>query len=82
MQIDNPQPEIDDVVNYPNVRTFFTELVTAETPQEDVGPDSRSWAVPVPGKISIATSVKNLLFMMDSLLNRDNFVKSKQEVST
>ena len=46
--IDDPQSEIDDVVNYPNIRSFMTERITADFPQEDVGSGSRNWAVPTP----------------------------------
>ena len=50
-QIDDPEPDIEDVVNYPSVRTFFTGLEYSSEPQYDLTGIERNWAVPTPGNI-------------------------------
>ena len=48
-QIDDPQPEEVDVVNYPSVRTFFASLEWSDKPLIDLKKVERTWAVPTPG---------------------------------
>ena len=50
LQIDDPVPDIEDVVNYPNVRTFFTGLEYAAEPQYDLISVQRTWELPTQGK--------------------------------
>ena len=48
-QIDDAQPDVDDVVNYPNVRSFFTALEYSSEPQYDLVRVQRTWVEPTPG---------------------------------
>ena len=53
LQLDNPEPDIEDAVNYPNVRTFFTDFVTSNTPLEDLSSVVRPWVIPTAGEFSV-----------------------------
>jgi sialate O-acetylesterase len=48
-QLDDPQPDIEDAVNYPNVRTFLNNMVYSDKPLEDLGSVNRQWARPSSG---------------------------------
>jgi len=50
-QIDNPQPDIDDVVNYQMVRTLHAHNQESNVPLNDLR-SVRNWAMPTPGQIS------------------------------
>ena len=49
--MDNAHPDVDDVVNYPNVRSFFTGMEYSSQPQYDLIRVQRTWAEPTPGNI-------------------------------
>lgn len=49
LQIDNPDLDLADVVNYPNVRTFYTDLQSSDTPLSDLKAVHRNWAAPTAG---------------------------------
>jgi len=44
--IDDPQQEVNEVPNYPNIRIFEAALRTANTPQNDLLGVNKNWAVP------------------------------------
>jgi sialate O-acetylesterase len=48
--IDDPDQDIEDVVNYPNVRTLFTGLVYSEEPLEDLTSINQPWGLPAPDR--------------------------------
>lgn len=50
--IDDPQPDIADVVNYPEVRTFFASLEWSNTPLIDLKNVARNWELPTPGNMA------------------------------
>jgi sialate O-acetylesterase len=49
--IDDPEPEIADVVNYPNVRTFLAGREWSDTTLYDLRSVSQNWAVPTTSNI-------------------------------
>ena len=49
IQIDEPEPDIEDVVNFPDVRTFFAGLEYADEPQFDLISVERTWELPTEG---------------------------------
>jgi sialate O-acetylesterase len=51
-QLDNPQPDLDDAVNYPNVRTFFNDFVYSDVPLNDLQSVVRSWQLPTAANIA------------------------------
>jgi sialate O-acetylesterase len=44
--IDNPGPDLDDVVNYPSVRSFHVSNQWSDQPQHDLIAVARNWALP------------------------------------
>jgi sialate O-acetylesterase len=50
-QIDNPQPDIDDAVNYPMVRKFHAQNQFSDTPLMDLAGINRNWEVPNAGNV-------------------------------
>ena len=52
LQLDNPDPDIADVVNYPNVRTFKTGYVYSNTTYYDLTSIAQNWIVATPSKIN------------------------------
>ena len=51
--MDNATADVEDVVNYPNVRSFQTALEYADEPQYDLIGITRNWAIPTPGTNSL-----------------------------
>jgi len=49
--IDNPAEEVNQVPNFPNIRTFQTALMTADSPQHDLLGITRNWAVGTTGNM-------------------------------
>jgi len=50
-QIDNPQPDIDDAVNYPMVRKFHAANQVSNVPLMDLAAINRNWELPNAGNI-------------------------------
>lgn len=50
--IDDPDPEVNDVVNYPKVRTFHAAHATSNQPREDLAGVQRNWAEPTPSNMA------------------------------
>jgi sialate O-acetylesterase len=55
--IDNPQEELNDVANYPQVRTFFASLEWSNTPLIDLKNVYRNWAIPTAGNMAQFSAV-------------------------
>ena len=55
-QMDDAEPDVEDVVNYPNVRTFFNALEYDDEPQYDLKRVQRGWDLPTPGRSSSSRS--------------------------
>jgi len=55
-ELDNPQPDIDDAVNYPNVRTMYVNNAESNVPLNDLRA-VRNWAVPTAGDISAFSAI-------------------------
>lgn len=49
--MDNPEPEIQDAPNYPNVRLFKASTETAGTEQDDLLGINLDWTPPTESKI-------------------------------
>jgi hypothetical protein len=45
-QLDNPEADIEDAVNYPEVRTFVNKMEYSYKPLEDLRRVNRQWARP------------------------------------
>jgi sialate O-acetylesterase len=56
-QIDNPQPDINDAVNYPMVRKFHAATATSDTPLMDLAGISRNWEVPNAGNVGSFSAI-------------------------
>lgn len=55
--IDNPQPDVDDVVNYPKIRSVIVQHDTATSPQQDLLRAPRQWALPTPANMASFSAV-------------------------
>ena len=52
VQIDDPQDDIEDAVNYPDVRTFMVALEASDEPLFDLIGIDRTWTVPTDCKLN------------------------------
>lgn len=55
--IDNPEADIANSVNYPNLRTFTVERMYSNTTQEDLLGVARPWVAPSPDNIGSFSAV-------------------------
>ena len=53
LQLDDPDPDLDDAINYPNVRPFHQGQVKSDIPLYDTTLITKTWAVPSRSEYSI-----------------------------
>ena len=62
-QVYNHTAEIEDSLNYQNIRMLFSKLVTADTPQDDVILQ-HSWIKPTKGGLQFTLDVHDVILRL------------------